>query len=189
MSSSSFLYVTGSKGKGASASDLLLLLNSSLGHRVPAAGRYISTSARTRTRSPSKSTMCSISSKKVRRQKREESRRGNRNQNKEVFRLMRWIWNGLWCFSFSPQTRQAGGRAELEGRKVCSRGTMWKRFDEDLDRLLQTCLCMFISRFQSYGHLVKSAQKLPVSCWWFHGKSGICAIQTEQVVNYSWVHY
>lgn len=55
----------GSRGKGASASDLLLLLNHSLDPRAPAAGRCISTSARTRTRLALRSTTCSTLSKKI----------------------------------------------------------------------------------------------------------------------------
>lgn len=55
----------GSKGKGASAIDRLLPLNPSRGLRVPAAGRYISTSDRTQTRSALRLTRCSTLSKRI----------------------------------------------------------------------------------------------------------------------------
>lgn len=117
-----FPFVTGSRGKGASPSDLLLLLNRSLDLRVLAAGRYISTSAKTRMRSASRSMMCSISSKKVRARKQRDADWWDRLK----------VFHDVFLYRFSPQTRQAGGRAESEERKVSSRVTMWKRFDENL---------------------------------------------------------
>ncbi|MEQ2178617.1 hypothetical protein GOODEAATRI_015910 [Goodea atripinnis] len=55
----------GSRGKGASVIGRLLPLNLSPDLRVPAVGRYISTSDRTQTRSALRLTRCSISSKRV----------------------------------------------------------------------------------------------------------------------------
>lgn len=57
----------GNKGKGASVSDLLLLLNHSLDPRGLAAGHYISTSARTQMRSALRSMTCLTSSMKIHR--------------------------------------------------------------------------------------------------------------------------
>lgn len=60
-----WFFVTGSKGKEASAIDRRLPLNLSPDLRVPDAEPYISTSGRTPTRSPLRLMMSSILSKRV----------------------------------------------------------------------------------------------------------------------------
>lgn len=149
------LVVTGSRGKGASVSDLLLLLSRSLDPRGRAAGRYISTSARTRTRSALMSTTCSTLSKKVCGWQESKTKR---DQNKYSvgckcidlidLKCPAVVDNTSLCL-FSLQIHQAGGQAGFEERKVSSLVTMWKRSEQDLIWPGGTCLRILLKAAHS----------------------------------------